>query len=145
MIIMLQPEQISAFWPAIKHAVTIASRWGEREQELSNKVLEKLLTGKAQCWVGLEDKEDERRVISGLGITTIEETPLGETYLYLHSLYAYTTISESNLQQIVPTLEKFCKQAGCTRMISYTSNKRLKDYYIEQGFDQDPAVFIKNL
>lgn len=145
MIVMLQPDQISAFWPAIKHTIMIACRPDEREAAVfCNKVLQRLLSGKAQCWVGMHEREDGRH-IDGVGITTIEESSLGETYLFLHSLYAFTVIPEENLNAIIPTLEKFCRNRGISKMLTFTRNQRLRDYYASQGFTQDPTLFIKEL
>lgn len=145
MIIMLQPEQISLFWPAIKHAVTIANHLSEVEkQQFCNKVLERLLLGKAQCWFGKFER-DQKELISALGITTIEETSLGEKYLFMHSLYAFRPIPDDNLQEMIPRLEEFAHTQGCSKLVAFTINKRLSEYYQTTGFTQDLSMWIKDI
>lgn len=143
MIIMLQPEQVSLFWPAIKHSITIANRLSKvAQQQFCNKVLERILTGKAQCWFGKFER-DGKELISAVGITTIEESSLGEKYLFLHTLYAFRPIPEDHLHEMVPALELFASTVGCNKLVTFTSSPRLREYYREQGFTQDTTLWIK--
>ncbi len=145
MIVLLQPVQISAYWEALKHSVTIAYHLSEQlRQPVYNEVLARLLSGKAQAWLGFEDRDGERHIY-GCGLTTIETTGLGETYLYLHTLYAFRPIPSSVLEEMIPRLEEFARNAGCTKMVTFTLNGRLQDFYTQCGFKQDPAVYIKDL
>ena len=145
MILMLQPDQVGAFWDAIKHGLIVANRPSNtQEQDYCNKVLEKCLNGKAQCWLSVTDRE-EGRVFNAFGITTIEETAFGEVYLFLHSLYAFRVIPNEDLQEIIPKLEQFGKVAGATRMITFTKIERLKALYTQWGFTQDLSLYAKEI
>lgn len=145
MIHLLTPDQISPFWPAIKHAVKIANRLEDvDEARYTTHLLPNLLNYKAQCWVGVKEVGGSE-VVYGLGITTIEETPLGEVYLLLHTLYALSPIPDEDMAAFVPLLEKFCRNSGCTKMVCYTYNNRLVETFISQGFSQDVSLWVKQL
>jgi len=145
MIIKLTPEQIADYWSMIKHGVVIANRLRvDKVEETTNKLLERLLIGKAQCWLGYNIKNGERE-FSAFGLTTIEESSIGEVYLFLHTLYGFRLISPELLEEIVPKLEVFAHDSGCSKMVTLTANKRLQEYYTSQGFAQDPMVFVKEL
>lgn len=147
MILQLQPDQIAGFWDALRHGLIVANRVppGPGRQTYLNKVLEQLLIGKAQAWVGFETRNGEK-VFYAFGITTIREDELtGERQLFLHTLYAFRPIPEDMLSSMVPELERFAREVGCTMMLTITSIDRLKAYYTECGFTQDPALYIKRL
>lgn len=145
MIVMLQPDQISAFWPAIKHGMVVAHKIPKYNQgEWCNKILERALTGKVQCWAGFVDKEDERKLVA-LGVTSIEETPLGDKVLWIHTLYAFRVIPEDILKDTMPTIEKFAKEVGCTKLVTYTYNDRIREYCLNSGFMLDPTVLFKEV
>lgn len=145
MVIMMQPEQVSAYWDAIKHGLIIANRPNPmKEQEFCTKVLERLLSGKAQCWVSVTDVEGQR-VFNAFGITTIEETSLGEVYLFLHSLYAFRIIPEIDLKDMLPILAKFADSVGANKLVTFTKVARLKSLYESWGFTQETMLFVKEL
>lgn len=145
MIIQLQPDQVSAFWDAIKHGMVIANRVPSVKQaEFCNRVLERVMLGKAQCWLGMTEANGEKQVTC-VGVTTIEESGLGEKYVLLHSLYAFRLITEEILNEAIPTLEKYCKSIGVDKMIVFTSNARLKEHFESCGFVQDPTLLVKEM
>lgn len=143
MIIQLQPEQIVAYWDAVKHAVKIAHRIPVgKEQDTFNHILSQALSGKMQVWIGYEEREGEK-VMYGLGVTAlVEDILVGGEMLLLHTLYAWRPIPEEMLSQMIPKLRDFAKESQVTRMITFTDNARLKEYYQSQGFSQDLSLYI---
>ena len=146
MIIKLMPEQISVYWDMIKHGVVVANKLtGPNQDSVPAKLLERLLVGKAQCWLGMTEDEQGFRTHYAFGITTVEESSIGEVYLFLHTLYAFRPMPESLVEEILPTLEDFAKGNGCSKLVTFTANARLITLYTTNGFKQDPMLFIKNL
>jgi len=146
MIIQLQPEQITAYWPAIKHGIMIANRFdGGDVLAVCNQMLADLLVGKAQCWVSTKDTEHNRD-FEAVGITTIvKDSAFRVPYLFLHTLYAFRPICEENLNNLVPTLERFAREAGCGALITLTKIERLQKLYLASGFTDDQRLYIKTI
>lgn len=146
MIVQLQPEQIAAYWPAIKHGIAVAAKYaGTDVQRVSNDMLAQLLSGKGQCWIGIDDR-DEGMKFSCFGLTSIvRDSGFAAPYLFLHTLYAYRTIPETILRNIVPTLEAFARANDCTSLITFTNIDRVQQLYEASGFTSDWKMYIKPL
>ena len=145
MIVQLTPVQISEFWEMIKHGVVVCSRVPKvNQQNHLNKILENLLTGKAQAWVGYAEREG-KKVFHAFGLTDIhEDTFTGVTRLCLQTLYAFRPIPEDMLLDIIPMLEQYAMEIGCTGMFTFTEIPRLQEYYKSQGFNQNLALYVKD-
>lgn len=143
MIIQLTPTQISELWGMIKHGVVVTHRIGKSDQQKRlNRILEQLLIGKAQAWVGY-DYRDGKKITYAVGLTDIHEDNLtGELRLCLQTLYAFRPIPEDMLQSMIPELVKYAKEIGAVGMFTFTEIPRLQEYYQAQGFNQNKALYV---
>lgn len=146
MIVRLQPDQVTAFWEAIKHGMIVANKIpSDQEQAYCTKTLENILSDKAQVWVGYFNREGQR-TICGLGVTQImEDGVTGMKMLFLHTLYAYRPLPDEVVDDIIPTLRAYAKEIGCVKMLGATTNKRLGEVFLNQGFNQDTSLYVTDL
>ena len=146
MIVQLQPEQISAYWPAIKHGISVAAKYaGSDVQQTANNLLHQLLAGKGQCWVGIDEREDSKAFVC-FGLTSIvQDSGFGTPYLFLHTLYAFRTIPNHILDNTVPTLEAFARASKCGSLITFTNIERIQQMYLDQGFTDEWKMYVKPL
>lgn len=145
MIIKLTPEQVSVYWDMIRHGVVVTYRPSKLEEaNITNKLLENLLIGKAQCWMGFNIVEGKRE-FSAFCVTLLEETSVGQIQLLIHTLYGFRFITPELLSEAMPMMEKFALTSGCSRIIMYTNNSRLQEYCADNNFNQDTKLYTREL
>lgn len=147
MIVQLQPDQIVAFWDTIRHSTLVANKVAkEHEQNFINGVLENLLSGKAQAWVGYTINDEGHKIFYALGLTVHQEDVLsGLRMLCLHTLYAFRPIPKELLEDMLPKLKEYAKTSNCFKMFTFTSVPRLREYYTQNGFTQDTSLYVLDL
>lgn len=146
MIVVLQPDQIGALWGSIKHGILVTGRFTHANpEELTNQMLQELMLGRAQCWMGFQERDGER-VFYAFGITTIvKDSAFSLPYLFLHTLYAYRPMPPELVEEIVPTLETFARNSKCAMLVTFTAVERLQQLYLAAGFTDDQKLYTKML
>ena len=130
MVIQLQPDQIVAFWDAIKHGMSTLERIRERggsPQDRLNSVLKNLLSGYLQCWIIFEEEEGKRK-LHAFGISYIMKDRLTDKEtLIIDSLYGFRKLSNELAVEAIDKLKEYAKNTGCSTIYAITSNKRVID------------------
>ena len=120
MAIMLTVDQIPAFWEAIKYASVIEDRVQERFRgKYFNRLLYQLLSGKAQCFVGLSN---DRR-LQTLAITKIVVDEIrDENTLSVVCLYAFEKRDKSTWKEDIRALHQFAVKCNCKAITTWTAH-----------------------
>src|SRR5574340_631885 len=123
MINRLIPEQISVFWDSIKFGIAKSAAPDVKlNHGALNVVLQKLLTGTAQCWLVTELRETGP-VLLGCIVTYIKTDDLTERKnLLVYALYSYEKISDLTWAEVLETLRKFAEAEECDYIVGYTTN-----------------------
>ena len=144
MIIQLQPEQISAFWPAVKHLLFETHRVnGVNTQRKLNFVLQNLLSGSFQCWLVFESPSDSERVLHAVGITCVSTDLLtGDTFLTLDTVFAFRPLGPEMVRESVNALTAFAITNNCSFITTQTNNPRAETLHCSAGFALDKHTYI---
>lgn len=128
MIMQLQPEQIGAFWDAIKHGMISLERLrgrGGSPQDRLNNVLKNLLSGYLQCWI-IYSLDGEEKRLHGFGMTYIMQDKLtDESILMIDSLYGFRKMSDDLAVESINGIKTYAKNVGCSKIYAVTKNKRV--------------------
>lgn len=147
MIIRLQPDQISAFWDMIKHGVRISNRQVPESQiaEFYNNTLACLMSGSAQCWVGV-DQLEERRMLNGMMITEIKvDSITRERFLYHHTFYLYRAHSPEQVDEYFDVVKQFAKDNNCVAIHTYTTSEAAVRHLERQNFTTELKFYQFNI
>ena len=147
MIIKLQPDQVILFWEMIKHCVINSYKIPEKyQQDFTLKILEHLLSGMSQCWIGYGiDEMNNKRVHFVLTTKMVDEKFYGIKSLFIDSIYSYRLITEEMVNNINENLEKFAKANNCNVMVAEYTTKRVGEFLISQGFEEHSSICRKIL
>lgn len=139
LVIKLIPQQVPAFWSAIKYCCKEADEVDAKNfQPYCNELLQSLLNEKAQCFVRL----DEKRTLVGMMITRIMEDKLtGEKYLLIQCLYSWKAQPDSTWREDAEFVRQFKEKTGC-KYISFNSrNEAIWELGKKLGFSERTRVF----
>ena len=136
MILQLQPKDVSAFWEGIKICLVRANEVSdEHYEEYTLNALEKLMSGKLQCWVVFNYDEEGRKNIRTMFITSImEDRVFGYRSLYIEALYGFRKFTDVEALETIEQLKKYCKNTKCRYVRAITSNERVKEIAQMLGF-----------
>jgi len=140
MIIRLQARQIPEFWDIIKFAAVGADEITEEHlQPYLNKLLQELLSDKAQCFVHL----DENRVLIKLMVTKILGNHVtGEKYLGMEILYSFKpTISDDVWREEFIFIRNFAIKEQCKYICGRSRNPRIWEISQFLGFKETNRSF----
>jgi len=142
MAIQITPDQVPQFWEAIKYASVSADYVEEpyREKYLT-KLLYRLLSGKAQCFVRIgKDRKLEAIAITEIKIDEIRD----ENSLFIGLAYSFKKVEKEFWIQDIESLRQFAKRENCKIITAWASNEvseglaekiglknRLKSYVME--------------
>lgn len=140
MAIMLTLDQIPAFWEAIKFASVNADQVKEEFRgKYFNRLLYQLLSGKAQCFVELNDD----RMLRALAVTKImvDETR-DESSLLIACVYSFEKRDTSSWISDMNDIYKFAKKNNCKMITSWTTNDKAAQLCESIGMKQRFKSFI---
>jgi len=143
MIVQLQPEQISGYWEAIKHSMITINRIPEvLQRDYAIKILERLLSGKLQCWVGYTINEEGERLINLIYTTSIlGQDEWGFSVMSMETVYGFRRIPMEMYEEGISALKKFAKATGCEAIIGRTRSKRAREVMLANGFEEQHVVY----
>lgn len=145
-LIQLTYDQISSMWDSLKGFVheTLPTVDDKLYEHRLNNILQELLMGKAQLWVGYRAVEVEQHEPIGFVITYYSINALDrEKNLLVYSLYGFQSVSLSWMVQGLETLTKFAKTMGLHNVILYTDNPAILKYLERSGRIKSQQVFVK--
>lgn len=124
MLIRLQEGQIAEYWPEIKVAINMAlPPILKGEGDRTNKILESMLVGNAQCWVSVN--RDSKKMDGVITTAVVEDMLSGAKSLMLYTIYVDGVSMASSWKEGFETLSKFAKSQGCNRLVGFTKERRI--------------------
>lgn len=120
---MLLPLQIPAFWEAIKFACMSADEIKPAHyRAYFNELLHALLSGKAQCFIVLDDN----KVLRNIAITRLTQDKIsGDKELILQCLYSAEKFEDPDLIKYFQFIVDFAKSESCKVLLFNTRNPRV--------------------
>ena len=145
--IKLQADQIFLFWDLIKHgAISSFKIPREYQQAFAVNVLEQLLTGMAQAWVGYVINDEGEKNIHYISTTKIvDEKFYGVRYLSVESLYGLRFIDQDVLNKMYEVFKSYALANNCNIILTSTFDKRPEDMLQSLGFEKYKLVSRKIL
>ena len=142
MLIQLQPIQISLLWENIRQSVMKAHKVpSSQELKYSNKLLENLLSGKFQCWMVYNLKDDKREIVA-IGVTSIiKDNLFGTKNLHILSLYGMRILTEETARETFDKLSFYARKNKCEKVIMTTNVGRVVELAKARGFNQSAAIY----
>ena len=142
MIIRLQPDQVATLWDTIRGVIVSVYKVPKRiELDLTNKVLEQLMSGLSQCWVSYSVNEEGSKDVHYILITKILDAKLhGVRVLVIDTMYGFKFATNKLIDELV-CLVDYAKANGCEVMIAETLNERLGDHLLRHGFNRHKVIY----
>lgn len=139
MLIKILPTQIPLVWEHVKYAVAQINEIPPTHlSEALTRILYDLLSGKAQCWVTL----NEDRVILNVSVTRIGvNTVTGERELHWLFFYAYQGTTEHIRKELVRVFRECAREEGCVRVTGASRNPRACELLEQGGFTPEYRTF----
>ena len=145
MIIQLQPDQVAGFWSVIRHSLISINKVPENlQQDYAIKSLERLLSGKLQCWVGFTIDKENKRYINVVYTTSITNSEThGFKALLIESAYGLRSVPLDMYKDGADKLEEFAKESDCSVIATQTNVQRVRDMAISQGYSEQYTTYRK--
>jgi hypothetical protein len=118
MLIALLPEQVSAYWGAIKLTIEQSAPPTARKNLDMNKVLECVLSGRLQVWTLVNE---EGKVLLILTTTVAEDFCSDGKSLMIFSIFGLGTVGPRNWKEGFETLKRHAASLGCDKIVAYTT------------------------
>lgn len=143
MVVKLLVTQIPTFWEAIKFCDAKVNRIDERYMQAHfNKLLHKLLSDKAQCFVRLNT---DRTLIS-LMVTELQfDEIVGKGNLFIHCLYSFESVPDTEWEEDLKIIKRFANNLKCSSITFDTYNERISRLGLLIGFEETYKSFTMNL
>ncbi len=123
MIIKLTPPQIVEYWEMIKFSYVKGDLvQDDQRQVVLNKLLQELLSEKAQCFLRISD---DRQMIA-LMITKIMISNIsGDKFLYIQCIFSFRTVPNTDWQEDWDFIQAFANQEDCKYIDAESSNAQI--------------------
>lgn len=142
MIIQLQPEQVTEFWPGIKEMLHEVERVNLASKEQLNQALKSILSGEYQCWVSFTGQREQRE-LHALCLTCIVSDALtGQSRLVVDSVYGYRVVSSELVREFVEIMRKFATASKCAYIVTMTNIPRAIHLLLGAGFVQGKTEYL---
>ena len=123
MIIKLTPPQIVEYWEMIKFSYVKGDLvQDDQRQVVLNKLLQELLSEKAQCFLRISD---DRQMIA-LMITKIMISNIsGDKFLYIQCIFSFRKVPDNQWEEDWKFLRTFAKSNKCSYIEAESSNPQI--------------------
>ena len=140
MIIKLMPQQVPALWEAIKLAAVQSNEIsGAAITPFLHRLLQTLLSEKAQCFVRLDDA----RTLLSLMITSIIVNPFtGQRELVVRCFYSFRMMTEEDTREGTMLLKEFAKTQECDLVSSQSRHPRIWQLAQDHGWREHSRRYI---
>lgn len=145
MIIKLQPDQVVLFWDMIKRCMIASNDIPkEYQQDYTNNVLIKLLSGKLQAWIIYKLDDKGKKLIHAIYVTSIiDEAFHGVKILNVEGVYGFRLLDNELIKECYEKSEEFAKSNGCGVISADYSIDRIKDILLSVGFKKHRTICKK--
>lgn len=139
MIIRVLPQQIPTVWEVVKFAALRSDEVApENFQTFCTGLLHKLMNGKMQCWLRL----DESRTVLSVQLTEIQSNgPLGIKELVVLGLYSFKLIQDEDAREMHQMWTAFARTTGCQRIVAYSKAPRVWEMLQVMGWTPSHRQF----
>lgn len=123
MFIRLTPDQIPRLWEIIKYAIVhVDDVKEENRPSYLYRLLHKLLSSKAQCFLDLDDE----RIVNTVFITQlIIDDTTGEKYLFMRNMYSFKYADDGVRKKQADIFKRFARKEQCSYISLKSPNKRI--------------------
>lgn len=136
--IQLLPPQIATHWDLIKFAVNKVSAVEKKHmQTYMNKLLNDLLSSRAQCFVRIEDK-----TIIAIILTRVADDPYRNVRtLFIDAVFSYRAVEDSEWYPYMDLIKKYAEVSNCSVICTYSSVPRVWELCKKYGFTESFRCF----
>lgn len=141
MLTRLTANQISNFWDLIKDSVEKAViPTADIGPDSLNKVLENLLSGRADCWINYNREEDNVNITGVLVTEVVEDDMTGTKNLLLYALHLFGGSDKRIWLEGAVTTAKWARKHKCHKIIAFTANKNIIETAQKFGGDTNTTL-----
>ena len=139
-IIRVPVTQVPQFWEVIKFASVHSDNINEDVlQGYCNTLLVKLLTGKLQAVIKIDDARNvEAIIIMGFEVSNLS----GAKSLVFYNFYSWKSNSLAEWKNAFMSLLVFAKAENCKKIIAHTYNPRLWQMAESAGFKETSRQYV---
>ena len=130
MLVRLMTEQIQANWALIKHVLeqTLPPIY-LGQPEFYTACLDAMLEGQMQVWSGLNEGNPIGLVITNF----VREELLDQTNMLIFAFHGFENMPLDVIRQGYETIAQSARAAGCSGLIAYTQDERVKQLAQRMG------------
>lgn len=142
-LLRLEPAQVGDFWHLVKVGLTEGLAGADKSAVRDQNILEQLMIGGMQCWFLLSHRGPEAMAVTQI----YEDAMTKDKVFYIYSVYSYPG-NAVPIEEWVRTFKgvcEFAKAQGCTRVISYTNEDRVKEIYEAVGGTERYSFMVYDL
>jgi len=117
MLVRVLPNQVCDHWDVVSYGIqqSLPPITIESPRRMNN-ILESLLLGRMDLWIGLEDDK-----VRGLVVTAFSYDKNSDVQdLLIYSIYGFEDLSTEIIMEGMETLKKFAVSNGCKRVTAYS-------------------------
>ena len=117
MLVRVLPNQVCDHWDVVSYGIqqSLPPITIESPRRMNN-ILESLLLGRMDLWIGLEEDK-----VRGLVVTAFSYDKNSDVQdLLIYSIYGFEDLSTELIMEGMETLKKFAVSNGCKRVTAYS-------------------------
>lgn len=117
MLVRVLPNQVCDHWDVVSYGIqqSLPPITLESPRRMNN-ILESLLLGRMDLWIGLEEDK-----VRGLVVTAFSYDKNSDVQdLLIYSIYGFEDLSTELIMEGMETLKKFAVSNGCKRVTAYS-------------------------
>ena len=117
MLVRVLPNQVCDHWDVVSYGIqqSLPPITLESPRRMNN-ILESLLLGRMDLWIGLEEDK-----VRGLVVTAFSYDKNSDVQdLLIYSIYGFEDLSTELIMEGMKTLKKFAVSNGCKRVTAYS-------------------------
>lgn len=147
MLIKLQPDQISLFWDMIRQTMLSVYKIPRKfQQSFATKILELLMSGLSQCWLGyVMDGDGEKKLHYIMVTKIVDDSQYGIRILVIDTLYGFRFISDKLVDEGIDLMEEYARANKCDAMAAESLGDRPREMLMRRGFEEHQVVYRKFL
>lgn len=139
-LIRVLPNNIPKVWDHVKYAAYKVTGLSDKDMPLYlNRLLHKLLSGTAQCFVRLDD---DRKLLGLLVCRIAINEVTGIKDLFIEILYSWQLVDKEEWIRDIEIVKAFADKVGCPSVFAISNNKRVFEIMNSVGFREQFRSFI---
>lgn len=130
----LDSQQVARAWDVLRGVIGAVCGFSAKR---ISEILESLVSGKFQCWIGTGD-DDEATRYHGVVITGIVERTLE-----IHLLYAFQALPPGMLTRGLAMLKAFARNTDCAEIVGRVENDTIRAMCQRLGVDPGDCDYVR--